>query len=1154
MSRETLKDFLNKKGSTQDMLTYSVDEKTGDLSKDTGTDLDLLDLDDDTVGLLGDYVRFIMEEEGNEHIPSPGNEKAASSNKGDDLVLADLQGFESVHVEQGSELKQKLNEYSNSGKFDNLSNLIDKVGKNFSNHKKLQDIKGRDHSSNGETTTNPQGEENDIIQSSQKMFLKNNRFTNVGSKKSDPFAPKNTNIQSFEKEYEDKTDNSGTIAVQSLFGEYSKDKIITNSKLKEIGVSLLLKSSGFSKSGDEKEKSVEDVINNINADTSTLFNLSPDFKKQEVNQTYAKNAHGFPTDGLGNSIRDGRGSFIASDPDANNSKTYGTTYNSYFKFTGPTQKLHKMQAAISMIMLKNVGKTFYESFISSLRLADKVDIVSEVEKYAVEKPHKDLISFIKGKSNTSRSNRLNFSIFETLLTNTTHSYGDAVDRGIDIIFGTSGEDNKDSVANHKNLAMSPGFWLAVSRSALKSLDNLNTDLLSGIDSDTSAEELFLLYKDIVDSNKFIQFFNVLAIIGDASLSAKSGSKNKNYNNVRDVDNIPDNRAIPGKSRKKNGRYKEELAWDQDASPSMYLLPANVIRAAAKLNSVVEGVNPARGMFGSKIGKFTYAGLDVDGSYNRIPNDVVKIVEDKLEAEYVPFYIQDLRTNEIVSFNAFLDTLSDTISPNYTSVDGYGRMDSVKIYQGTSRSMQVGFTLFATNREDFDSMWFKINKLVTLLYPQWTPGTMVSNKAGSKFYQPFSQVVGASPIVRMRIGDVVKSNYSRFNLARIFGIGDTSVDARSDIGLNNDRLKFSYDVVTELVLKGWLAAFGSPLSTLNSVSNLINVDNPYAKIVKKYGVSAAAEGIVGAMNGFVEDALFVNPLAVKDFMNRLKDPNLDPSDPKLGYKGDYKHYANYFSQCVLRPNVQNGYICAKTGKRHLITRKLKARIVKKDFMNKLSDDISGLPSDVIGYKVLCIDYDAPHELLGGSKELIVRHQDIYPDPKLLFNSSTMGKVMMGADSLMSIVDMSLEDTIAKSVSAGIPGELFDMGKLLTSRQESLFMNPVVNPYTKALESTMGRGIAGVLQNITFNWIQDFPWEVEHNSRAPIGVKISFGFDVIHDLPPGIDHTGFNRAPLYNVGGIMKNLSGDPYEDNGRKATSLFKKEGAKVATTKGSKNG
>ena len=52
---------------------------------------------------------------------------------------------------------------------------------------------------------------------------------------------------------------------------------------------------------------------------------------------------------------------------------------------------------------------------------------------------------------------------------------------------------------------------------------------------------------------------------------------------------------------------------------------------------------------------------------------------------------------------------------------------------------------------------------------------------------------------------------------------------------------------------------------------------------------------------------------------------------------------------------------------------------------------------------------------------------------------------------------------------------------------------------------------------------------------MGVEISLALDVIHDIPPGLDHSGFNRAPLYNVGNIMKHVAGDP---NGRQRSGNF----------------
>lgn len=156
---------------------------------------------------------------------------------------------------------------------------------------------------------------------------------------------------------------------------------------------------------------------------------------------------------------------------------------------------------------------------------------------------------------------------------------------------------------------------------------------------------------------------------------------------------------------------------------------------------------------------------------RIPDDLVKKIENHLESEYMPFYFRDLRTNEIISFHAFLDNISDTFSTDYSEMTGFGRIDSVKAYTKTTRSISLGFTLASTSQSDHDLMWYQINKLITMCYPQWSDGVDNTYKLGDKSIEgkfPFSQVITASPLIRLRVGDVIKSNYSKSNLSRLHG--------------------------------------------------------------------------------------------------------------------------------------------------------------------------------------------------------------------------------------------------------------------------------------------------------------------------------------------------------------------------------------------------
>lgn len=1214
MARETLKSFLAKNGKSADSISYTLKESPDGLGVDPNTGKELIDFVNETEGLLGDYLEHIIGESSNEFKIKPGNQKAGSSKRGDDLSLADSQGATKVFVEQGTQLKSALNSYSNSGKFndagESLDFLIDKVGKNFSNHEKLKEIKGGNLDKSGRITPKSQGEDNKIVQATQKVFKQNNRFANIGDEKQKAFMSEDRDVASFESE----GTTEGSLKVSRTFGEYNKDRdVISLDSLKKLGASLLLKSSGFSKGSTPGSSSDPDTIKIADL-TSDNVSKTGGYSKIEVSNLRAKNAKGFPEDLLGNSIRQGRGDFNNLDPDAENAKSYGNTYNTEFQFSNKNLRLHQIEAAISLITLSKIGKTFFKTFINLLRESDKISLVKSTESFVSDNKSADIGTYMMGESSRLSSTKLSFALTNSILTNTVHNYSDCVDRGLQVILGSATNQTKESVtASRTSVSESPGFWLAVSRSVLKTFDQTikkyGNGTLEGIDS----ASLPLVYRDILETNKFIQFYNVMAIVGDASLTASNGLKNdipKVGDKVesvhhRNVDKIPDTRAIPGKSRKnlgsKKGYKNNKLSWAQGETQSAYLLPANIIRAGLKLNNMVYGANPVRGLLGSGLVKNTYTGLDTEGSYNRIPGQVVKVIEDRLDAEYVPFYIQDLRTNEIISFQAFLTDLTDSISSKFNSTSGYGRLDQVQTYDSTTRTISVGFNLMATSKEDFDEMWYKINKLTTLLYPQWTPGTLVSNgnseSSASTFYQPFSQVMGASPIIRLRVGDVIKSNYSRFNLARTFGIGDENVDPspvknfgekssikgnfrsdiqnRSLINANGSKNKKSLKDIQDVILKGWLTVFGSPQSTMVSVfkSKLGSPISNIGKVSKNLGMNAAIQLLSNALvNGYA------NPLAVDAIIRQLRDPNLDGENIGIGSSavGDFSRkidnsqtklvnngavsisgyndnkVSSFFRIMYLKANNNEGYYSAgsseeSAGKRYFFARRTRVKIVEKVV------GVKPLKPGVIGYKVKVVDANSPFAINSGT-ELIVQHADILPDPKALFTNSLVGASLFLADPT-GLIDNVANLVQESSMNLGIPNEVVDLVRFIYASDTSRFMQPALNPFVRAYETTKGRGLAGVIDGgISFKWLDEsFNWETDFNSRAPMGCTISFKMNVIHDIPPGLDHTGFNRAPIYNVGEIMKNVAGDVYSDGGAQAEFNFRKEGGLAARVKGGKN-
>lgn len=150
---------------------------------------------------------------------------------------------------------------------------------------------------------------------------------------------------------------------------------------------------------------------------------------------------------------------------------------------------------------------------------------------------------------------------------------------------------------------------------------------------------------------------------------------------------------------------------------------------------------------------------------RFSSDLVRKLEEHLGKEYMPFYFHDLRTNEILSFHAFIDSITDNFNPEYNVTSGYGRIDDVRHYIKTTRNININFSIVATDKISHNLMWHQINKLVSMVYPQWSGGIDSDNKS---FKLPFSQMPTASPLIRIRLGDILTSNYSIKSMAGLHG--------------------------------------------------------------------------------------------------------------------------------------------------------------------------------------------------------------------------------------------------------------------------------------------------------------------------------------------------------------------------------------------------
>ena len=457
------------------------------------------------------------------------------------------------------------------------------------------------------------------------------------------------------------------------------------------------------------------------------------------------------------------------------------------------------------------------------------------------------------------------------------------------------------------------------------------------------------------------------------------------------------------------------------------------------------------------------------------------------------------------------------------------------------------------------MWFKVNKLVEMLYPQWSVGDPITSiDKKTKFVRPFSQIPSVSPMIRLRIGDVIKGNYSRFNLGRLFGSGNpnTYIDAESILpttigsaiaGIWGDNVNSFTDVVNEIAIQVFMVAFGTPLQFLD----LIPDGEPIAGGIKKLGYQIISNAL---NNGFV------NPL-VLDGINKLKNPDVDDSGGSglftSGYgpvegnavllkpsQGKYRYITDGSAEMMTRIGTFKGGTdyniniekisneesldTDSSVQKVLIDRYLKCKII-----NKKQIDISNDPTKKIMrtyYNVVVSEVTASNDLFGSI--LTVAHEDIIVDPDWMFNRYFAWFL----DPINNAVDLlqGMVDDLASS--SGLMGDSID---LYTTTFED-FMSPHNNTITKSFEQSAGRGLAGFIGKLSYDLVgSDKNWEIDHGSRAPVLLEISFDFKPVHDIAPGLDSDGFSRAPVYNVGSIMNNIAGDQ-QGEGRGSENRYNK--------------
>lgn len=550
-----------------------------------------------------------------------------------------------------------------------------------------------------------------------------------------------------------------------------------------------------------------------------------------------------------------------------------------------------------------------------------------------------------------------------------------------------------------------------------------------------------------------------------------------------------------KDRLNNGQTKgligrKPLAWGSNTTPSTYLLPAAIKKAALAAGG------------DSGLQKLAaYAQINAKETIN--PTDIANL-ESSLDASYMPFYIQDMRTGEILSFHAFVENMEDSFSAEYEQENGFGRVEKTITYKNTNREMGMDFWIVSTNQQDHDEMWLKINKLVTLVYPQYTAGRALRAGNGQQFIQPFSQLIGAGPLVRLRMGDVWRSNYNRFNVMRLFGLGKAqfNLDQSSDNGipssqnfesLNNNNIETSSNAYKNKIKKMLKGNF----EVNDQITMYYSPDMDNRVFGRRYGPGG---------NLFLQ----INEANPENSIRR--------SPPRELYRTDLVPGV-YTLRITSAPSVAEELLSSVIREYGVEILNLPAGVPPDDYILRCANLEKMSVNELSLIDQLGETFQARFSAFEGTPT-----QEIWERSVAFSALST--KLNIDYNWLESNPNNKVynTDSIDADKIAQVNSKIQDFFRISdnTTTQDSN-----INPIMQAFESNKGMGIAGFIKSLRFDW-KESNWETEWNpsrtnSRAPMSLKVSLQFAPIHDITPGIDSDGFITSPVYPVGRFSNALN-------------------------------
>ena len=122
-------------------------------------------------------------------------------------------------------------------------------------------------------------------------------------------------------------------------------------------------------------------------------------------------------------------------------------------------------------------------------------------------------------------------------------------------------------------------------------------------------------------------------------------------------------------------------------------------------------------------------------FNKTTGNLPEQLDINIESEEhgMPFYFKDMRTKQYIFFRAYLEGITETVTPTWTPHNYIGRSEPVYTYERGEREVSFNLKLVAQTKAELDKIYDKMEALTGLCYPEY-----VNDGYGNRMKPPLTK--------------------------------------------------------------------------------------------------------------------------------------------------------------------------------------------------------------------------------------------------------------------------------------------------------------------------------------------------------------------------------------------------------------------------------